>query len=343
MLSAANTTPYWESAPLSSLTSMAWPATADDSAYRNPAFGVWFKCLSDYATTNNQPLFQFMYSSSRIVQATLTAADTITFEFVEYTLPLFSGGTAYTTDTITFSDRTLDDGEWHFVGFAIYGGDVTTRANNIRLIADHYYKDNAGTADTILLTKESTLRLGRATSDYAEHIEYAEPTFYEDNTSTGGVKQLAWHWQFAPLQALDTTSMYGEYIKCQWKMEPAFIAGRLLRGTYGMDMVWQGAIGFESTVQQTWYRNKVIGDLHDRKVDLAVQPKSWAWHLGNNMKFAASSLISGWTSTIVTELPQLSSYNLTSGTWLDIPSTEKVGWMDNARLGSSAMLLKRHS
>ena len=345
LVSSGNTTPYWDSGLLSTLTSTTWTSVPADAKKMNHAFGVWFKCLSPFATTGEQPLFALMAGSGVVISASMTAEKTITFQYAEYTEPLYIGGTLTSSQTITVADRSFDDGEWHFVGYALKGGTTVANANEIRLIADHWYRDYSGVLDAIgtVISTSGKIRLGRVGAVYSEHLELAEPTFYLGATGAD-VSQLANHWQFGPLQGADTQTLYGNSIICQWLMEPAFISAGTWRGTKGMDMAWNGAAGFQTTVQNTWYRDTIIGGLYDRSINYP-HPKSWAGNMGHEMKFASSNLISGWTGNITQRLPGSATYSyvITSGTWLDIPSNQKATWMNNTELARSANLIKRNT
>ena len=352
LVSATNTTPYWESGLFSSITDDVWPvfSNPDLCATTKPAFGIWFKCLSPYTVTNSQPLYSIGVGAGQTIGAALTAANQIEFSWTEFTSPYFSGGSATVTETFTHP-TTLDDGNWHFVGFALTGGKTSglVPSNRIVHIVDYWSKEHTGTADAIgVISADHWLRIGRASGFYAEHIEYAEPTFYwADRTGTSetiSAESLKNHWQFGPLQQNETTNMeYAKWIVAQWRNEPQYIDDGSWRGygTSQLNLTWKGVTGLETLPKDTFPRGEIIGSLFDRKEALSAHPKSWAGNLGHSMKFVGQA-VSGWDINLQLAIPYLYSFNITANQALDIPSGQKSPTMDNSVYVRNTKLMKRH-
>ena len=354
MVSATNTTPYWESGVFGTATDLNWPSDPNIIAGTKPGFGIWFKCLSDYTITAQQPIFDIGGGAGSTISAYLSGSAEITFTYAEYTAPFFSGGVSTTTQTFTMP-RALDDGEWHFVGFALKGGNYNiTTSNTIMLIVDHWSKDVAGAADAIgCIGNNHWLRIGRSGGYYAEHIEYAEATLYATgseiaggSTSGGDLDSLKYHYQFFPLQLNNPyfhSLVYSKYIVGQWMNEPQYIDGGVWRtlGTYTNNLIWNGVTNFETLPVSSWPRGEIIGSLYDRKLNLAVHPKSWAGNIGNSMLFTAEA-VSGWTDNTDVNMPYLVSGNISGGQALDIPTNQKNPINDNSVYSRQCKIMKRH-
>jgi len=352
-ISGTNPTPYWASPALSAL-GLSTVATA--TTQTKIAFGVWFKTLGVW--TQTLPIFDITWASSSAIEAVLSAADTITFSYAEHILPYWSGGT--TINTMQFpAPYNLDDGNWHFVGFAKKGGSASTSCREATLIVDNWSYDLIGSQDALMaIGGNHTLELGKGIgSHYAQYMELAEPSLYWADPDGAVILEnadnLKFHYQFGPIMAGTTddpfsvspTYQYVDYLIAQWTNAPvtSMPSGVWKSTATNMDMTWQGASGLETLVKDNWYRDAIIGNLFQDKIETAQIPKSQGGDIGHSIGFTVVAGPMSWINNVITSLPNKYSYIISTGTALDIPAGQKPPITDNTSFLRTTKLLKRHT